>query len=794
MRKTAILMLLLGAFACGDEGPSRPGPPPDPPAISALSIAPDTVVTGAVTVTVTAVRADSVSLWLGDSLASVDQEAPYHLVFHSEAVPNGERPLLFRAANAGGTADTTLTCLVGNPEGGVYVLVRPRTAHLLSEDAIRFSVDVLGTEDDRVVWSLEPVDAPAFETGPGSMDENGFYTAPVQVPPGAEVLVRATSLVDTGQSAVARVSLEQGAGVRITQAPAEVVLNRVYPLAARTYGTSPGEVVWSVAEGAAHGTIDAAGVYHAPAVLPYPRQVTFCVASASRPDRADSTKATILYGVGLALLAAPDEVVVGQAYQLAAAVHLASDKRVRWSLDEGPAHGTVDANGLYHAPETRPDPPQVTFRVTSLADTLSFVRKTAVVTGPPVVTLLPEDAVIMEGGVLQLQAQVAGVSDSSVLWSVMGGPRFGSITTSGRYTAPDLLPDPPRAEVRAISMADRRHYGVAWVDLIAGPPPSEDQLVVDMFHASYEVTALAEQVTGVAATLLGMVRYLSGDDENRTGLLEESTNGWFYSSTEEDVLEARPLTGGSWRIRYEIADGVSPASRGERRFCRGAEFQGELVCTIVVDLASELRLTNSSRPGPLADSQDSCSANATFERTLQGVIPGADGGRWKLDLGMAGTMGACDDTGSTSTVLVEQSLTGSFTTPAGWIVAVDTEIHESSTGSPTGTLLNTTRFEGDFSVTTNSGVYAWSEVSLDRSWALDEPENLPQWRATGSVRKDQGPYGEIRFEPPLAPDLDPAPDPVLDLGYGRRIALDRYWFRFDDPSGPARSPFSGVYW
>src|SRR5437016_10042264 len=61
-------------------------------------------------------------------------------------------------------------------------------------------------------------------------------------------------------------------------------------------------------------------------------------------------------------------VAVGKTAQFTAAVTGTSNTAVTWSVVGGAGNGTISSAGLYTAPPTVPNPPQVTLTATSQAD------------------------------------------------------------------------------------------------------------------------------------------------------------------------------------------------------------------------------------------------------------------------------------------------------------------------------------------------------------------------------------------------------------------------------------------
>ncbi len=127
-----------------------------------------------------------------------------------------------------------------------------------------FTARVDGIEDQRVDWAV--IEGFGF----GAIDGGGRYTAPEALPSPARVTIRAVSRVDPGGNADVILSMRRDIQVAIIPDTATVSVGGVKRFAASVeYAPLPG-VVWSVVGGSAFGSIDASGLYTAPAELPIP--------------------------------------------------------------------------------------------------------------------------------------------------------------------------------------------------------------------------------------------------------------------------------------------------------------------------------------------------------------------------------------------------------------------------------------------------------------------------------------------------------------------------------------------
>jgi hypothetical protein len=91
---------------------------------------------------------------------------------------------------------------------------------------------------------------------------------------------------------------------------------------------------------------------------------------------------------------------------------------------------------------------------------------------PPVaIAISPLSAAVQSGKTQQFSARVSGTTDTGVVWQVNGvtggNSTVGTITTSGVYTAPSVVPNPAAVAVTAIACADTTKSAEATVTVTA---------------------------------------------------------------------------------------------------------------------------------------------------------------------------------------------------------------------------------------------------------------------------------------------------------------------------------------
>lgn len=152
--------------------------------------------------------------------------------------------------------------------------------------------------------------------------------------------------------------------------------------------------------------------------------------------------------VSVAVAPPAASVGVGKAQQFTATVTGTSNTAVTWNVIGGSSNGTVTNSGLYTAPATVPNPPQVSVTATSQADATKSASAIATVTTTTAasgsVSVSPSTATVANFGTQQFTATVDGTPSSAVTWQVNGiaggSQAFGFISTTGLYVAPSGVP------------------------------------------------------------------------------------------------------------------------------------------------------------------------------------------------------------------------------------------------------------------------------------------------------------------------------------------------------------------
>jgi DNA-binding beta-propeller fold protein YncE len=258
-----------------------------------------------------------------------------------------------------GTRYGTAAVMVTPP---VKVTVSPKQASVNAGLTQQFVVSVDNSADQTVTWEV------VGGAANGTIDSNGLYTAPKNIPNPPDVTVKVTSAVDPSKSDTATVTVTLPVKVTVSPDKATVNIGFTRQFSATVDNTLDKSVDWSVSGGAQNGTIDAAGLYTAPAQVPNPNVFTVIATSKADPSAAGVARVTVMPPIQVSVTPQGSDVAIEQTVQFTAAVGNNSDKTVTWSVVGGASNGTVDGNGLYTAPNRVPDPANVQVKATSAVD------------------------------------------------------------------------------------------------------------------------------------------------------------------------------------------------------------------------------------------------------------------------------------------------------------------------------------------------------------------------------------------------------------------------------------------
>ncbi len=259
--------------------------------------------------------------------------------------------------------------------------------------------------------------------------------------------------------------------VTVVPSTATVLLGDPQTFTATVGNSANTAVNWSVngisGGNAAVGTINASGVYTAPAILPAPVSVSVKATSAADSSKNSTALVTIISGISVSVSPQTMLVELGASRAFTATVNSAGNpnRAVTWVISGsgclGAACGNVDSGGIYTAPQILTAPPSVTLTAISIADPSKSGAGTITVTSLFSLAVTGPSSV-SAGNTATYAATITPVANSNpsraISWSVAGpgctGAACGTISSSGVYNAPSLPPSPVTVQIVATPQAD----------------------------------------------------------------------------------------------------------------------------------------------------------------------------------------------------------------------------------------------------------------------------------------------------------------------------------------------------
>jgi hypothetical protein len=157
-------------------------------------------------------------------------------------------------------------------------------------------------------------------------------------------------------------------------------------------------------------------------------------------------------------------VLLGATTPLTATVSGTTNTAILWSaggvIGGDATVGTISSSGIFTAPQILPQPAAVNVQAASAADPTKTASVAIVIVSDVGVTLSPPNPAVELGAQQIFQAAIvsAGSPSSAVAWTLSGagcsGAGCGAVSTSGIFTAPQILPSPAVVTLTATSVAD----------------------------------------------------------------------------------------------------------------------------------------------------------------------------------------------------------------------------------------------------------------------------------------------------------------------------------------------------
>jgi hypothetical protein len=215
-------------------------------------------------------------------------------------------------------------------QSGVSVSVTPSTATLAGNHSVTLTVQVNGSSNTGVVWSVNgiaggnvtfgqicAVGSNPCQTITSTTASQVDYVAPGAIPSPNPVSATAVSAADSTRSASAQITVINHVVVSVQPASVTLAPLSVQGFAASVLGTSNQNVVWQVqgtgcAAAGSCGTVNANGTFTAPASAPTPDAIQ--VVAISSDDTAQSGVASVTISAGANILTLhPSSVYAGAA-------------------------------------------------------------------------------------------------------------------------------------------------------------------------------------------------------------------------------------------------------------------------------------------------------------------------------------------------------------------------------------------------------------------------------------------------------------------------------------------------
>jgi len=180
----------------------------------------------------------------------------------------------------------------------ITVSVTPANPSVQTGNTLQFTATVANTSNTAVTWQVNNVAGGAAATG--TISASGMFTAPATVPNPATVTVKAVSVADAAATASVTVTITLPPAVSVDLQPptANVQVGRTQQFTATVSNAAVITVTWSLSgagcAGATCGTINANGLYTAPASIPDPATVTVTATSVQDASKSDTAVVTVV--------------------------------------------------------------------------------------------------------------------------------------------------------------------------------------------------------------------------------------------------------------------------------------------------------------------------------------------------------------------------------------------------------------------------------------------------------------------------------------------------------------------
>ena len=303
----------------------------------------------------------------------------------------------------------------------VSVTVSPSSATVALGSAQAFHAVVTGAQDATVTWDVSGIVGGSITTGTivnSQTDPNNTtYTAPIGLPAGGSVTVRARSNANPTVSASATVAFTAAINLTLTPSSASRAVGHRQTFTVRVNNTANQNVGWQVS-GVAGGNISAGQIcvaaanpcqqisasnggsvdYLSPVGVPFPNPVTVTATSQADRNQSASATVTILPHIVVSVLPGSTLLASNGQQRFTATIGGTDNQQVTWNIagtgcGVPGSCGAIDSSGLYVAPSSAPSPDLITIAATSAEDTGQSGAATVTISGGPnISSLAPSSA------------------------------------------------------------------------------------------------------------------------------------------------------------------------------------------------------------------------------------------------------------------------------------------------------------------------------------------------------------------------------------------------------------------
>jgi uncharacterized protein YjdB len=187
----------------------------------------------------------------------------------------------------------------------------------------------------------------------------------------------------------------------------------------------------------------------------------FCVTLLSSCNGATAPNPPPPLVIGVSVSPSSASVLLGATQQFTATVTNTTNLSVTWNVNGitggNSTVGVISSTGLYTAPQIIPQPTSVSVQAISQADSAATSSASVTITSASAitVTIAPTTASVLLGATQQFIATVTNTGSKLVSWNVNGiaggNSLVGTVSATGLFTAPQILPQPPSVSVQAVS-------------------------------------------------------------------------------------------------------------------------------------------------------------------------------------------------------------------------------------------------------------------------------------------------------------------------------------------------------